>query len=432
MPRRDDRRIGRETRASRQESSRNRGMSARTGRTTGAPRSSRTPRARQEARSQADRSRTRSHSHGSSRPESSAHQRSYSHKQAGASRPVPLTAVSTRPAHDSAGRQGKRARAGDRAAQKSPSVAREAMGPARSGNRSSYSARRGGSARPRTGEGGEYVETTVGELRRADRMERAKKTSRRYFIRIGIILAVIVALVVGGVVLYNSPVFAIANVKVNGVEHLTSDEMAQLANVPKDTTLLRVDTATIEKRIEQNAWVEDAQVNRAFPDTLEINVTERDVFAVVEVPSSVGASVKQWAIASDHMWLMPIPDATSDAAKSTSSKIYEDAARVLHIVDVPFGTKAEIGQVCADSNINNALDILSGLTTDLAGRIAQVSAAGTAETTLLLDNGVEIAFGKAEDIRDKERVVLQILADNEDNVAYINVRMVETPTWRAI
>ena len=132
------------------------------------------------------------------------------------------------------------------------------------------------------------------------------------------------------------------------------------------------------------------------------------------------------------MWLMPIPDANSDAAKTTSAKVYEDAASALRIVDVPYGTKAEIGRVCTDANVNNALDVVSGLTTELAGRIAQVSAAGTAETTLVLDNGVEVAFGKAEDIRDKERVILQILADNEDNVAYINVRMVETPTWRAV
>ncbi|MBQ9001801.1 MAG: FtsQ-type POTRA domain-containing protein [Eggerthellaceae bacterium] len=278
----------------------------------------------------------------------------------------------------------------------------------------------------------EYASTSVGELRRADRMKRAKQSSRQHFLRIGVIAAVVVALIVGGVALYNSPLFAIANVEVKGVEHLTSDEMAQLANVPKDTTLLRVDTATIEKRIEQNAWVADAQVNRVFPDTLEINVTERGVFAVVEVPTSAGASIKRWAIASDHMWLMPIPDANSDAAKTTSSKIYEDAASALHIVDVPYGTKAEIGQVCTDANVNNALDVVSGLTTELAGRVTQVSAAGTAETTLVLDNGVEVAFGKAEDIRDKERVILQILADNEDNVAYINVRMVETPTWRAV
>lgn len=276
------------------------------------------------------------------------------------------------------------------------------------------------------------MSTSVGQLRRAERNERMRRTSRRYLVRLVAIVGVVVALLVGWGALYNSPAFTIENVKVNGVEHLTSSEMSQLANVPAGSTLLRVDTDTIRNRLLQNAWVEDVQVNRVFPSTLEINVTERAVKAIVEIPTSSGSTVKQWAIAQDHMWLMPIPDAESDAAKTTSAQIYADAETALHIVDVPYGTKATIGEVCSDSNINNALDIVSGMTTELADQVVKVSAAGPAETTLILDNGVEVAFGKAEDIRDKERVILKILEENPDGVAYINVRMVETPTWRSV
>ena len=283
--------------------------------------------------------------------------------------------------------------------------------------------------------GDEFESKSIGEIKRAERQERreaAKKSSRRHLMRFVAIIGVVVVLLAGWAALYNSPAFTIQNVSVEGVEHLTSDEMAQLANVPTDTTLLRVDTETIRNRLMQNAWVEDAHVNRLFPDTLQITVTERKIKAVVEVPNRSGSSVKQWAIAEDHTWLMPIPEKGSEAAKTTSSKIYEDAEAALHITDVPYGTPAEIGQVCTDSNIINALDILAGMTTDLAGQVVSVSAAGPAETTLLLDSGVEIAFGRAENIRDKERVIQQILAENPDGVAYINVRMVETPTWRAL
>ncbi len=281
----------------------------------------------------------------------------------------------------------------------------------------------------------EFVSTSVGELRRAERTERAariRNSSRRYLMRFVIIIGVIVVLLAGWAVLYNSPAFSIENVQVNGVEHLTSDEVSQLANVPAGATLLRVDTEAIAERMKQTAWVEDAEVKRVFPNTLEIDVTERQVQAIVEIPTSSGSAVKSWAIAEDHMWLMPIPEAGSDAAKTTSPKIYEDAEAVLHIVDVPYGTKAEIGEICADGNVNNALEIVNGMTTELSGRVVKVSAAGPAETTLILDNGVEIAFGKAEDIRDKERVILKILEENPDGVAYINVRMVESPTWRAV
>ena len=285
-----------------------------------------------------------------------------------------------------------------------------------------------------TGEGSvvELTSERVGDIRQEERAKRLRASSRRYFLRIFIIIGVIIALFAGWAALYNSSVFSIENVTVNGVEHLTNDEMTQLANVPADTTLLRVDTDAIAERLRQTSWVQDVQINRVFPDTLEINVTERPVAAIVEIPISQGSAVKQWAIAPDHIWLMPIPEAGSEAAQTTSPKIYEDAENVLHIVGVPYGTEAQIGQVCTDENVNNALDILGGMTTDLAGQVASISASSVAETTLTLDSGVEIAFGKAEDIRDKERVIQQIIEDNPYGVAYINVRMVETPTWRSI
>ena len=283
----------------------------------------------------------------------------------------------------------------------------------------------------KTSDSMQFESRRIGDIRRSERRERAKENSRRYLVRIFIGIGIIVALI-GGWALYNSPAFTIQNVEVEGVEHLTADEMSQLANVPTDTTLLRVDTETIRNRLKQTAWVEDATVTRKFPDTIKITVTEREIEAIVEIPNRSGSATKKWAIAKDHIWLMPIPEPGSEAAKTTSEKIYEDAEAALHITDVPYGTVAEIGQPCQDSNVNNALDIISGMTTDLANHVETVSAAGPAETTLLLDSGVEIAFGKAENIRDKERVILQILEENPDSVAYINVRLVETPTWRSI
>ena len=66
----------------------------------------------------------------------------------------------------------------------------------------------------------------------------------------------------------------------------------------------------------------------------------------------------------------------------------------------------------------------------LKDQVKQVSATSTENTTLTLDSNVEIAFGAASDVRDKERVIKQILADHPGEVSYINVRVVKSPTWR--
>ena len=202
------------------------------------------------------------------------------------------------------------------------------------------------------------------------------------------------------------------------------------ANVPSDTTLLRVDTATIESNIMRDAWVENVHVQRVFPNTLNLAVTERTIGATVEIGVDDGKSTETWALSTDGIWLCRIPDKDSEAAQNISPKIYEDAENVFVITDVTYGVKPEVGKVCTDESVKNALDVVTSLSTDLKDQVKQVSATSTENTTLTLDSNVEIAFGAASDVRDKERVIKQILADHPGEVSYINVRVVKSPTWR--
>ena len=272
----------------------------------------------------------------------------------------------------------------------------------------------------------------VGDLPQVDRAARAQKTYHRYLARLGVVAGVIVALAIAATVAYNSSLFTIESVSVKGVEHLTASDMQQLAGVDAGTTLLRVDAAGIKENLMKDAWVADVKVRRVFPSTLEIDVTERTITAVVEVPSENAQSSTQWAIASDGMWLMPIPAKDSDAGRRTSSKVYEDAENVLHITDVSYGTKPAVGSYCSDANVNNALAIVAGMTTELAGRVTSVKATETESTTLTIKDGPDIVFGTADNIREKERVCLQILKEHPEGVTYINVRTPDRPTWRSL
>lgn len=277
--------------------------------------------------------------------------------------------------------------------------------------------------------------TRIGDLDRPsrNRPSRSTKSSGGKGKLIAIISVILVLLLgIGGLALFNSGAFVIRNLSVKGAEHLTSTEVNQLAAVPEGTTLLRVDVDSIRNRMLMDTWVEDVKVNRVFPDTLELVVKERAIKAVVSIASKDSKTIKQWAIAEDGMWLMPIPDKNSEAGKATSEKVYEDAEKVLHIQGVPYTASAEIGKYCNDSNVNNALNIVSGMTTDLAKKVKTVLASDPDSTTLVLEDGIEIAFGTAENIREKERVCLELMKQFEGEVAYINVRTVDRPTWRSI
>lgn len=255
---------------------------------------------------------------------------------------------------------------------------------------------------------------------------------KRYVRRILIAVGVLAAFVAVYAVLFFSGALAIKNVTVKGCSHLTAQEVSALAAVPENSTLLRVDSAGICERLETNPWVEDAGVTLIPPDTLELDITERTIDAVVEVTSEQGDATESWAIASDGMWLMQIPDKDSAAAGTVNSQVYKDAKKVLHITGVPYGVSPQAGSYCTDDSVKNAVNIVAGLTTELADEVKSVKADSSDNATLTLDNGVEIAFGSADDIREKERICLQLMQEHKDSIAYINVRTPANPTWRAL
>lgn len=129
---------------------------------------------------------------------------------------------------------------------------------------------------------------------------------------------------------------------------------------------------------------------------------------------------------------MPVPDKNSEAAKNISQQIYSDVEGVMHIVDVSPSVQPEIGSYCSDEPVNNAIDVVAAMTTDLKNQVKYVKASDANSTNLFLNNGVEIAVGTSENLREKERVAQELLTKYEGKISYINVRNASNPTWRSI
>ncbi len=260
----------------------------------------------------------------------------------------------------------------------------------------------------------------------------AVRARRRRRIAIMTTFVAIILAIIGLSSIYNSNIFTIEYLSIKGVRHLTASEMTELAAVPEGTTLLRVDTEAIRERLLTDAWVADATVRSVFPNTLEITITEREIGAVVEISNTDASSVRRWAIATDGLWLMPIPDQDSEAGALISETIYEDIENVLTITDVPYGDQPDIGTYCTDEYVNCALSIVNSLSTSLVDMISEVQASNTASTTLVLTNGVEIVFGDDTDVRLKEQICLELLEQHEGNIVYINVSVPDSPTYRTL
>jgi cell division protein FtsQ len=94
--------------------------------------------------------------------------------------------------------------------------------------------------------------------------------------------AVVVVLAVVAVYLVGfSSVFAAKKVSVSGLHTLKRDQIIQVAKVPQDRPLARLDTKSIADRVAQLPGVARVDVNRAWPSGVHIVVTERTAVAFV-------------------------------------------------------------------------------------------------------------------------------------------------------
>lgn len=297
------------------------------------------------------------------------------------------------------------------------------------------SARSGSRSQGRYGGDGSLRSVSVSEVRSAQRRQASSHhaASRKV---VGVLIAFVVVLGafgIGGFALSSSGAFAVEQVTVSGADHLSSDELTELAAVPAGSTLLNVDANGIATRLGSNPWVKSASVDRIFPNTLNLNITERTISAVVAVTVDSSNTVERWALSSDGMWLTKIPDDRNSAeGKALPDSVYDDASNALEITDIPYGSTPEAGSYCNNANVENALGVIDGMTTELADQVKNVAAASSDSTTLTLKNGIEIAFGDSKDIRDKERVCLQLMKEHEGKISYINVRVVNKPVWRSV
>jgi hypothetical protein len=109
----------------------------------------------------------------------------------------------------------------------------------------------------------------------------------------------------------------------------------------------------------------------------------------------------------------------------------EEVEQLPHIKEVSRGISPQVGKAITDEGILNALDIVSGFSSEMLALVQSISAPDRVRTMIMLTNNVGVAFGAAEDVEAKEKVILAMLAEHEGTLASINVRVADRATYRA-
>ena len=119
----------------------------------------------------------------------------------------------------------------------------------------------------------------------ANLSEKQIKRNKRIKLIVKVILLIAVLL---GIIIYLmlSPIFNIKNITVEGNEQISSEQIISLSTIQKDMNLFKVSNKDTIAKIKENPYVKTVQIHRVWPDTIQINITERVATFMLEHGSS--------------------------------------------------------------------------------------------------------------------------------------------------
>ncbi|WP_225857917.1 MULTISPECIES: cell division protein FtsQ/DivIB [Rhodococcus] len=215
----------------------------------------------------------------------------------------------------------------------------------------------------------------------AARKSAAVQTPRRpWYRRPAVMGAVGVVVVVAlGLVAWFTPLLSVRQTDVAGATSISEEQIRQALAVPQGQPLLRVDTEGAALRVAAIPKVASARVQRVYPSTIRVTVTERVPVVFVDSP---GGTHLLDAEAVDYEIAPPPPG-------------------------VPRLVTEKPGW--GDPSTEAAIEVLESMPPQLRGQVGQVGAKSISDIAVTLLDGRVVVWGGTEKSERKAAVTLPLL-----------------------
>jgi cell division protein FtsQ len=213
----------------------------------------------------------------------------------------------------------------------------------------------------------------------AIRKRRVAVTRERGRHRLRVVVAglCVAAMVVAGYLVLHSALFSARHVTVSGASHTPLSAIVTTAGLVEHPPLLDVDPGQASARLEKLPWVNTASVERRWPDSVVVKVTERVAVAAVVRPSGGVAILDASGRVLADETAVPvgvIPLVLSVDPPPPGSALGPAAGGALAIVrDLPAPVRTRVQSVTEGSGGEMTLDLGGGLRADL-GPASQLGA----------------------------------------------------------
>lgn len=114
------------------------------------------------------------------------------------------------------------------------------------------------------------------QKRKENKLKESKKKKRNKIIKILLKIFLLIILIGGSIIFaITSPLFNIKEINVINNTHISNETIISLSELKKDENIFKFDKNATEKKIKENAYIEEVKIERKIPNTVEINIEER-------------------------------------------------------------------------------------------------------------------------------------------------------------
>lgn len=223
-------------------------------------------------------------------------------------------------------------------------------------------------------------------------VKRAQSRKRLKWVALG---AVVVIVVVGGLAVLGSPLFAVRadQVTITGAVYTDREQLDAIVDDLVGTPSLRVDTTRLEEELEAISWVDEARVTVDFPHAATIDIRERAAMTTYRGPDERFRVLDREGRVLDVLDLYPF---------------------AYLLIEGPDPVDLEAGQF-APRGYAAASELAKNLTATVRGRIRYVEVTADGSRLVMhLQDGSTVFFGEARDLFAKLVRLETVLGANPD------------------
>lgn len=228
------------------------------------------------------------------------------------------------------------------------------------------------------------------------------------------LIIIFLCLVLAGFVMLRSDLFAVRFIEINGNRQVSTEKILSLLGPVYGSNIWQLDTEALAERVRSEPWIDQVQLERKIPATIQVAVNERELRALVPHQGEYLAMDGQGVYLEnyDRIGAVPLPLVTG-----------------MQVTEEP-----QIGKPLAAAQLPVALAVITALSPQIRVLVSEIDISRT-NIYVYTPEGIQVRLGDIGDLSAKLSLLASIYNQQRQDgnlwrLEYIDLRYPQAPALK--